>query len=143
MGGAHQDVLENPETIDVGKKKKGDVLEPRKPRVSSSELPRIAPLEQAIRYHVNNGEAHFHDDDENLKVAMPVAEWWKAIEQVSNFRTELYRYVDHANGTVLELRPGVNDDGEFDVTPTVKEMPATGPLLSKLMTFADKSRGKS
>jgi hypothetical protein len=36
-----------------------------------------------IRYHENQGEIHFHDDANSLKVAIPVAKWaaaWDKIE---------------------------------------------------------------
>lgn len=138
MGGSFQDSVGKPEeVIDVkdSTRLKGDVIGPRLAR-QTGPLPTIGEMQQELRYHLNGNEVHFHADAEGIKVAIPVAEWWKAIEQARNGRVDRYRYIDHTNGTMLEVSVGVNANGEFDVLPAVSKVSTgVGPTLSKLMTF--------
>lgn len=45
---------------------------------SASVQPIEIGSDQKIRIHENAGEVHFHDDVNNLKVAVPAAEFWTA-----------------------------------------------------------------
>jgi hypothetical protein len=55
-----------------------------------------------LRFHESNGEAHFHDDENNLKVAVPVATWFSAWQKLS---TEMgdWSYIDAGQGTILNI----------------------------------------
>lgn len=65
----------------------------------------------SVRYHESKSQIHFHDDANKLKVAIPVATWYKAwnymlssIPSGSNesaFRT--WHYPDTENLTVLHI----------------------------------------
>lgn len=55
---------------------------------------------QRIRFHENAGQVHFHDDQLNLKSAVPVADWWKAWEKLRS-QPGRWEYFDTVNDTVL------------------------------------------
>lgn len=116
----------------------GGLLQPASATQPKSGLPVVGELSQAIRFHQNptGSEIHFHVDDEKLKVALPVAEWWSAWEQVKNMRLDQYRYVDHKNGTMLELTSGLDGAGKFEILPKVSRIAnGVGAIYERLEDF--------
>ncbi len=58
-----------------------------------------------IRIHESGGEVHFHDDKSKLKVAVPVAEWWKEWQKLKAATpiAAQWVYVDSVNSTLLSI----------------------------------------
>ena len=63
---------------------------------------------RTLRIHENAGQVHFHDDNANpkIKVAVPVAEMWKAWEKlrypIAGTPVE-WKYIDTVNNSVVEI----------------------------------------
>jgi hypothetical protein len=57
----------------------------------------------SIRYHESKSQIHFHDDANKLKVAIPVATWYKAWTTLVSSPNE-WRYVDIENGSILYVK---------------------------------------
>jgi uncharacterized protein YdeI (BOF family) len=57
----------------------------------------------SVRYHISKGQVHFHDDANKLKVAIPVATWYKAWTDLSSSVIRLWCYVDTELGTMLTV----------------------------------------
>lgn len=66
----------------------------------------------AIRFHESTGEVHFHDDAAGLKVAVPVAEWWKAWRLIRQGQTSEWTWHDVARKTILRIVCMIDDDAE-------------------------------
>jgi hypothetical protein len=56
-----------------------------------------------LRIHESKGEIHFHNDNNKLKVAMPVAEFNVMMRQLK--RMKPINFVDDVNKTVLTIEP--------------------------------------
>lgn len=64
---------------------------------------------QKVRMHESGGEYHFHDDDNKLKVAVPVAHWQAALRSLGQQAGVRYFY-DHASSTVLIVEQAYLDN---------------------------------
>ena len=108
----------------VGSKKK-DKKSSGKPGITVGPKPRttktIEEMEQNVRVHENAGEVHFHVDDENIKAAVPSAEWYKTWEHLSVFPGEEWCYVDQKEGTILKVQSAITD-GTVDIILSVKKI---------------------
>lgn len=82
---------------------------PRPVDLAEADVPRQY---QTIRQHVSAGHCHFHDDENKLKVSIPVAEWWVILRQLKSMQP--YTYVDTDFRTVAYFRPYLFN-GYFDV----------------------------
>jgi hypothetical protein len=138
MGGQFEDQIE------VAGKADGGVLEPPEPTGGlGTIIPAVGSLKTPIRYHLSGGFIHFHDDKSKLRVAIPVAEWWRALESLKHLRDETFRYIDHDAGTMLEVSAGINEKKLFDIIPEIKQVSnGVGPIFQKLQSFTDKARKK-
>ena len=137
MGGEHEGIV-GVQEVDLG-----GTLEPEGVQPATDEIQKIPPLAQSLRYHVKDGYVHFHLDPEKLRVSIPVAEWWSALESLKNLRVETWRYIDHEAGTMLEVQAGLNEKNEFDLSPTVKKISTgSGSIFQKLNEFTVKARKK-
>lgn len=56
-----------------------------------------------VRYHENQGEIHFHDDANKLKVAMPTGTWFTNFQQLMNSTPSSVRYTDTKNGATIKI----------------------------------------
>ena len=63
-----------------------------------------------IRIHESQGEVHFHSDSSKLKVAVPVAVWYKAWTELVNKGGE-FCYVDTQRKTSLLVAVEITTDG--------------------------------
>lgn len=54
-----------------------------------------------LRIHESNGEIHFHDDSNSLKVAIPSADMFAAWEKLSTGQKKKFSHKDRTNGTQL------------------------------------------
>jgi hypothetical protein len=71
------------------------------------------PLQaQAIRNHLSQGQIHFHCDAQNLKVAIPVAEWYVILRHLRSLHP--FTWVDPQFKCVAYFRPYIYG-GTFDV----------------------------
>jgi hypothetical protein len=57
----------------------------------------------SVRYHESKSQVHFHDDANKLKVAIPVATWYKAWTNLLSSLPNEWHYADVENGTVLHI----------------------------------------
>lgn len=57
---------------------------------------------QRLRFHESAGQVHFHDDALKLKVAIPVADWWKAWDKL-RVSPGRWDYFDSVNDTILTV----------------------------------------
>jgi len=64
-----------------------------------------------IRIHESGGEVHFHDDKSKLKVAVPVAEWWKEWQRLKTPSvSQQWDYIDSINSTLLSIVSEIDRD---------------------------------
>lgn len=56
-----------------------------------------------LRIHENSGEIHFHDDANQLKVAVPSADMFEAWEKLSTGKKKKFSYKDRKNSTELRI----------------------------------------
>lgn len=68
---------------------------------------------QSIRQHISAGQVHLHDDDNKLKVSIPVAEWYVIVRQLKTMTP--YTYVDTDFNCSATFRPFVHN-GYFEVS---------------------------
>jgi hypothetical protein len=57
----------------------------------------------SVRYHESKGQIHFHDDTNKLKVAIPVATWYKAWNGLLASIPAEWHYADPDNCTALHV----------------------------------------
>ncbi len=94
----------------------------------------------SIRIHESGGEVHFHDDKRKLKVAVPVASWYAAVENLSSLGEHGLLFFDAKNGTSLEVHLLVTEaesgkgKPEFDVELTITQIEVADDL-AKLLKF--------
>ena len=74
----------------------------------------------SVRIHENNGEVHFHDDVNKLKVAAPVAEYDQKWAECKHGMKPV-SFIDGKNQTIATLTPKV-DAGEIDVEIAVDKL---------------------
>lgn len=67
---------------------------------------------QSLRQHISAGQVHLHDDENNLKVAIPVAEWYVIVRQMKTLKP--YSYVDTDFNCVANFQP-YSKDGFFEI----------------------------
>lgn len=150
MGGQYEDMVSPAAKAEKEKKpESGNLLMPELSGMPDSGIPQVGSLSQAIRYHVSGGDVHFHVDagkgpnKEDMKVAVPVAEWWTAWEKLKNLRGSNYSYIDHEQGCMLTVTAGLNEKGEFEIIPSLKKISnGTGPVFNRLEEFMDQQRKK-
>lgn len=102
---------------------------------------------QNIRTHINTlkggrKELHFHADDEGLKVAVPLAEWYVAWNAMKNMRITEWSYLDRERGTSVIIEIGQNNKGELDASITVFQEFQTPVKLGKVFSELDKYAAK-
>lgn len=65
------------------------------------------PLQtQTIRQHMNAGQVHLHCDAQNIKVAIPVAEWYVIMRQLRSLAP--FTWLDPDNQSVAYFKPYIN-----------------------------------
>ena len=102
MGGTNESVLDKKETETV---LQGESLLEAQP-VETMQKAFTSPTHiqtQTIRQHVSGGEVHFHLDDQKLKAAIPVADFFNVKRQIAMLRESFH--VDLKNNTLIEFRP--------------------------------------
>jgi hypothetical protein len=57
-----------------------------------------------LRIHENAGEVHFHDDQNKLKVAVPVAAMYDIWEKLRDGRKKRFKHRDLTNRAVLQMK---------------------------------------
>lgn len=67
---------------------------------------------QSLRQHISAGQVHLHDDENDLKVAIPVAEWYVIVRQMKTLKP--YSYVDTDFNCVANFQP-YSKDGFFEI----------------------------
>ena len=126
---------DNQSTLPADKPSKGDLLpaddeildmaqakqkDKRRKKDKANKTPKKKPPEkpkksqsQNIRQHLNKNECHWHADDEGLKAAIPVADWFGMKRRLNQMET--VEYVDAANKTCITFRPSI-EDGKLDLS---------------------------
>lgn len=126
MGGEREDVIES---------------KPAKSKAKAQDIGNI-------RFHENNGEVHFHDDANNLKVAIPVAEWWQAWRRLRQNANQTlpftWTYHDVSRKTLLTIQSGLNTftfTSPYTVECNVQISTVEhGPVFDKLEKFTPKGK---
>lgn len=102
----------------------GNILRPDVPPVPANTIEALQPSyrtqqglavpmqAQAIRQHMNAGQVHLHCDDQQLKAAVPVAEWYIIMRQLKSLVP--FTWIDAENKCVAYFRPYINM-GLFEV----------------------------
>lgn len=57
-----------------------------------------------LRIHENSGEVHFHDDENKIKAAVPVAIMYDAWTKLKDGRKTKFKHTDVVNNTILRIR---------------------------------------
>lgn len=70
---------------------------------------KLASSSRTLRFHESDGYVHFHDDQSNLKAAIPVAEWWKAWEKLRT-QPNRWEWIDSENNTIFGLESSIQDE---------------------------------
>lgn len=115
---------------------------------TTAEQPEPAPAKDPaagrgttrFEFHVNNGEAHLHDRTNQRKVAVPVAEWFRAMR--ATFGTlsgssNQWKYADVPNQTLLSVHTQVDGERlrtEIQITPLVPDH-----MTQQLLEFFNES----
>lgn len=74
-----------------------------------------------IRFHENKGHVHFHDDNQKIKVEIPVAQWANIWQKLS---TELghFCFVDKNQNTILSVSLLKGSDGLISCSMSVESI---------------------
>lgn len=119
MGGLREDVIESPKT--ESPKTMTEIQSPQK-----------------LRFHESKGEVHFHNDADQLKCSIPVAEWFIAMRSIKILQN--WSWVDSLNSTILHLRPNLLlgsdlQTNSFDVEVELKKI-SLGVVFNSLLNFS-------
>lgn len=90
-----------------------------------------------IRVHESNREVHFHDDANNLKVAVPTATWFDAWSRLSSGQRKKWKYVDTEEGTQLKINMNIATGADVaELSPNLKvEEIQFSPTFKQLQSF--------
>ena len=143
MGGTNESVMSK----DEGKGKTETVL-PADETISMADVvkrknkkgkkdkgkKKIAEVAQAqtIRQHKSGSEFHWHDDENKLKAAIAVADWYGMVRRID--KMEVVQYVDKANKTLITFTPFV-ENGVADVAVSLEKV-SVSDRLSKLLNLS-------
>ena len=75
-----------------------------------------------LRIHENAGEVHFHDDQNKLKAAVPVAAMYEVWAKLKDGRKNKFKHKDLANRSILRIKVVRNKKGPIDLQMTVEPM---------------------
>lgn len=62
-----------------------------------------------FRIHQNNGEIHIHDDTDKMKVAVPVAAWWKMWDKLKS-EPGVWTWIDTTRKTKITVESFVDQE---------------------------------
>lgn len=128
MGGFNEDVIS-------GENKGGvvveDILQGQKTNRSQSSLQLIPDQVQTVRHHVSGKNVHFHVDDENLKLSIPVAQLMVYFECLRDLSSQRKMYHDVKNKTMGSFEVGMNRGGQLDIVVQISPC-EEGPVIQKL-----------
>lgn len=119
MGGENESLLKKDPTAAPATAPQPTVLLPDVPptpsvMLSQNSFQAQAPLQtQAIRQHMNAGQIHLHCDEQQLKAAVPVAEWYVIMRNLRSLSP--FTWVDSDNKCVAYFRPFISQ-GMFEVS---------------------------
>ena len=92
---------------------------------------------QKVRIHEKDGKVHFHADEEKLKAAVPVAEWYEAwktlVRPPQPDMLNSWTYTDVENGTLLSVSTSFRT-GPLEAEVIVSKMDF-GPTFTELDKF--------
>ncbi len=110
----------------------------------------VVLVESKIRFHESNGEVHFHDDKNGLKVAIKVPIWhtaWESLKtkvgKVGDLDKEQAILGDCQGGkTELIVEVSCDDDDKIDASLTIREVaslakPKMGSIFAALEGFTN------
>lgn len=89
-----------------------NTVEAMQPSYRTSQGLSVPTQFQAIRQHMNAGQVHLHCDEQQLKAAIPVAEWYIIMRQLKSLIP--FTWIDPENKCVAYFRPYINT-GVFEV----------------------------
>ena len=117
----------NEQTIEKETKKTPIVLEPDNVKIPEVKNPfaGIPPTDnspeqnQKIRTHLSGSEVHYHDDENNIKTAVPAAEHMVCLREIRALRA--WRYLDIDNKSLITITPCFQE-GIVDVVVQVESI---------------------
>ena len=77
-----------------------ETISPQKVETESG----VTEVVGSVRYHINKSQVHFHDDNNKLKVEIPVATWYKAWSNLMTSLPSEWNYADVDKGTILHVK---------------------------------------
>ena len=89
---------------------------------------------QSVRLHINNNQVHFHVDAENLKAALPVAEWYSAWIKIAKSPGSQFHFADLAHNTVLTVQ-SVYKNNILNAVIEIKKVDKVGSVFNQLENF--------
>ncbi len=140
MGGAHEDVIGGPKVLDVPPKRGDDIIQ-GEVKAKGGVLPLLNEQVQVIRQHVSGKDVHFHVDDENLKLAIPLAQLEVYFQCLRNLSATEKLYHDDKNKTLAKFQVGMNSQGQLDIFIKISAC-EEGPVVQKLDKLMSLSRKK-
>lgn len=94
---------DRPTTVQKSKPKEKVVVQAAS---KAKEAKTIQPGDQELEIHENSGEVHFHDRKSNLKVAVPVSEFWGAWSKLKTLQISEWSYFDAKEKTIVQIEVG-------------------------------------
>lgn len=94
-----------------------------------------------VRYHLSGDEVHFHEDAANKKVAVPVADWFAAFQELSEGTKEEWSFLDKKSMTYLTVKTAIvpstdTEPAKLDVVLNIGDIQVTSDFeaLKKFTT---------
>ena len=74
------------------------------------------------RIHESGGEVHFHDDQNRIKAAVPVAAMYETWDKLKDGRLKKFKHKDLTNRSVLRIKVVTPKKGPKDLQMSVEPM---------------------
>jgi hypothetical protein len=90
-----------------------------------------------IRFHESQGEIHFHDDKNKLKVAIPSGVWFTQFQELTKNVPATIHYPDPKNGASLHVSTEYKKKKKrLELSMSLEELDVSEDLL-KLQEFTE------
>jgi len=83
-----------------------------------------------VRYHLSGDEVHFHDDTNQKKVAVPVADWFAAFQDLTEGTKDEVSFIDKKSMTCLTVKTAIvpatdTESAKLDVVLSIGDIQVT------------------
>lgn len=95
-----------------------------------------------VRYHLSGSEVHFHDDGGKKKVAIPVADWFAAFQDLTEGTKDEVSFIDKKEMTCLTIKTAIvpatdTEPAKLDVVLNIGDIQVTDDFAA-LKNFTTK-----